>query len=131
MKEPHVIMIGFDPRKPISTVSYICSKCKSHVNTTKTYDNGEIEELDIVVCENCKTELLGKYYYEWKPPKDIELALKKQVPRKISRSTDKHAIDNITFDVTVDKCPNCHKVIVHLGANYCPNCGQRLEYPDE
>lgn len=129
--KPHVVQIGFDPRKPISTVSHICSECGSHVNIYEHYPNGNIEELDTVMCDNCSTLLSAKYDTEWKPPKDIEEALKKQKPRKVSikvipseEHCEVYSDTNIVY-----KCPHCHKQLAcSVEIKHCYNCGQKLEW---
>lgn len=119
MSKPHVVQIGFDPRKPVSSVSFVCSECGKHVTPPENYES--------VQCENCGAILDGM---EWEPPKDIRQALEKQKPLLVyntSESLMKHAV--FGYHIKSGQCSFCHyPVNTGHNPNFCPNCGQRLDW---
>ncbi len=94
---------GFDPRKLVSSVSYVCSNCGSHLR-------GE----DVIVCPNCCEIFTGT---SWIPPRDIREAMQKSYPVKASPGKTSNKF----------KCPNC-STEVNPTNNYCANCGQHLVF---
>lgn len=60
-------------------------------------------------------------------------ALEKQIPRKLSYEGDGYD-DNGGLIYDTAYCPNCQKefeVYYDEHANFCPNCGQALNWSDE
>jgi len=57
----------------------------------------------------------------------IEQALKRNEPMKFKTKHVKVSIDDYRID---DFCPTCDKEL-YTTSNYCPNCGQRLDWSDE
>lgn len=122
--KPHVIMVGFDPRKAVNSVSYICSECHSHITPT---DEKTGQMLDKVVCADCEKELACGFDMEWQMPKDIAEAMDKQKPMKLDRPL-KHSHSGYEPYAI---CPKCgYRSYLLLKCNYCPDCGQRLKKGD-
>ena len=117
--KPHVIMVGFDPRKAVNSVSYICSECHSHITPT---DEKTGQMLDKVVCADCEKELACGFDIEWQIPKDIAEAMGKQKPMKLVRPLKFSMIEPYVV------CPKCgYQSQLLLTYNYCPMCGQKVE----
>ena len=56
--KPHVVKIGFNPKKLVSTVSYVCSECRKHVSPENVNEQGQVE------CEYCHAKLEVNYEEE-------------------------------------------------------------------
>ena len=54
----------------------------------------------------------------------IEQALKRNEPMKVELV--KHYVGFGYY-----KCPKCEKTIIEADYNYCPDCGQKLDWSDE
>lgn len=68
---------------------------------------------------NCDTEEEANY---------VDEALEKQWPKKIH----KQEFQGEDFDYYKVLCPRCQKQLrPYEKANYCPECGQRLDWSDE
>lgn len=57
--------------------------------------------------------------------------IKKETPMKPHLEGDGYSNGELVYDTWV--CPNCekHYEVDYDKYDYCPNCGQRLEYEDE
>lgn len=119
MSKPHVKIIGFDPRKIVSTSSFACSECGKHVTPSENYES--------VQCEHCGAILDGM---EWEPPKDIREALEKQKPMPVRNIhwMEKEGLCG-DYEVQIGRCPRCKKDLDgDIPGWYCPHCGQRLDW---
>lgn len=74
------------------------------------------------------------YYNKDRDEKDIDLIteiVKKEIPQKPDFVSDGHAYGHPIYDTWI--CPSCVTIydIYSSDYDYCPNCGQRIEWEEE
>ena len=96
------------------------------------------EAFNIVVkygfCGDCRWCYEDKHCVEYDCYKGVQLikeALKKQIPKKPIYYGDGYADGELVYDMA--ECPNCgnddfEEDINDWGCNYCPECGQALDW---
>lgn len=62
--------------------------------------------------------------------KCVEVQLEKQIPKEPKYKKQLRDFFETTF-VTKGDCPRCGKAEIYSNANYCPDCGQKLDWGKE
>lgn len=88
-----------------------------------------------------KSALLSEYqkmeYRNTHRPKDINIldytviaAIEKQMPKKPDYEGDGYADGELVYDTWICPCCGKHYEIDYDDYDYCPNCGQKLDWGD-
>ena len=115
------------------TESEAIEKLRAYYNCQRLQAKGIYEDCNEKLCDNCNLCYaqgnVGEHI------KSIEIAiqaLEKQIPKKPTYEGDGYAPDG-TFVFDEWLCPCCGKryEVDYDDYDYCPNCGQKLDWSDE
>lgn len=91
------------------------------------------------ICQNCdhkdeyieELEAEVKEYREIGTPEECRAAVEKQTAKKPDYEGDGYADGHLVYDTWICPCCGKHYEVDYDNYNYCPDCGQKLDWSDE